>query len=492
MVPVDQAHIDRVPDELLVKILRFAQIRRHPDYVAEGKLDCTRTHSSVLTHVCHRWRAVVLDVLAFWRTLCINLDVKGNHVDRIRAYLERSRARRGLALHITFPQIPLIDWDDLASNDKNDWAPPDLTAAKEVFKVLIEYAHLWRELSIEADCDYHRDWVGQILRDVHVPVLEWFHLAEQLTQLHPDDEAPLYIVESRDIFLGGAPILHGVSYESVTWPLCAVPVAAVTHLSMMDAHHYTTMDPSDLFTLLNATPGLTHLTLFPEDVVDEPEDAIESVVLTSLTHFKASSSHLWLATALYAPSLTSLDLDTGSCVDSFLSFLESAPGHGPFPLLQELKIKAGEWFAFPHHRPLELQVLVDRLPNVEHAAFEVGDHWTRPSRDRPFRGITPVLEAITRGWPKLRTLEASGVDKDALMAFVESRAGTPFHTLLFEGKFVERLMAKHTAIVQELNTLGIQIKPASGEMSDWKGYLGSWGDAPDVVDKDMMFFGFKP
>lgn len=460
--PKDKAYINKLPEELLVTIFRLLQPPRHDPGLGihTGELLCPQTPSSLFTHVCRRWRSVVLAAPLFWSMLCIQLDMEGNHVDRIKSYFNRSVGCGGLTLHIQFPEPPRNDDDDDFEVDAFPERPSlDFTVAEQVFTVLLDYTRLWRSLFVEAECNIQRDWVAQTLRNASVPVLERFHIWETDSPwLEVDDT-----VISRDLFLSGAPNLRRISFAGSVRLLGALPLGAVTHIEIGETHHNMWNGSRVLRVLLGAAPSLTHLT-FSEN--DSHLGTLGPVFSRSLRYLKVCVSQKALVEGIRAPALTELIYDAEHELDAFLSLLRFARAPGPFPALQTLKLSGDCW-----SKDLPLDALIEKLPRIKHATFDVSS--SSGSTD-----VMPGIEAIMDGWPNLRTFHASGIDKTVLLSFVESRMGTPFHTLEFAEGFVKILKREYPQVVTRLKERGIWIEQSNHDPwgCRWAGYLKSWED----------------
>lgn len=236
----------------------------------------------------------------------------------------------------------------------------------------------------------------------------------------------------------------------------AAPMGNLTFFNLLsgDITSYTTL--RDFDTLFNEAPLLEHLVLSGDTDIQRREfgDGIHAPYLVGLV---LSGGPSLLAHYLDAPRLTTLNLEyfsLSSFLDSLVAWTEP-----PFPEVTDLRLQPDIWTT-KEGLPLELMIIVEQMPNVEHFHMDV------TMSNNASLDYKPMLDVIRHRWLRLRSFTTEGMGSCDIFDFAHSRQGMAFAEFYFGPEFVARMTRDYPETWKRVRALGIEVKVCSSYRND--------------------------
>jgi hypothetical protein len=360
-----------------------------------------------ISHVCSRWRNLILDAPVFWNHIRILLVEPAHSVDNLNTVLQRSK---NYPLDITFDCRP------------RGWTSQEgiLERIEAITNIIVSQNFRLRTFFVKADSIEQLSPVIPRLKYACAPVLESFRL-----HLIKTDAV------CGQLFLGGSPALRSVSFGGIHRSWYAVIMHGLSTLNLDFGHRPCIISNSELWSVFESSPRLRMLDLYGVHIVLNPlldPSTIQTSSLTSLKTLRLGATDTMpsLMSFLAAPNLQALqltDLDDSQLTVSFHHKFPKLqklcitrlvdPKFNPFPLLQ----------AFPTLSSLTLQ-------KIEISKYEKLLEMRNPMhrRSKKSNPLCPMLKTLTVDYP----IAKDGISvADTLFSLVIARAaiGYPLKTL---------------------------------------------------------------
>jgi hypothetical protein len=306
------APISMIPNEVLSIIFEAACLQSSPGPQRSS-------FEMILSHVSGCWRSVALNTPQLWTN--IHIDSQDSwQVQMTEVYLSRSGALP-LAIHLVIDNLDL------------EVAP----AYHNLMTHLPRWSRLWLHCHWQIDLD-------RFLEPIETSAAPCLQLIDIFLGSMPNPD-----MIDRRIFGGGAPFLTYVRLRNLALRSCLPPLQSVTNLRLDEPNQALYTSPSQLASMLNGLPALTHLVLsgyYGED--GAPLALIELPSLRSLHTLIFTDMFPILLNMILAPHMESLLLEEISAwhLDEFANLTSGSP---KFPSLKSLTIlyKPGQAFTLP-------------------------------------------------------------------------------------------------------------------------------------------------
>ena len=297
------APISKIPNEVLSIIFEATQ------YLPPSSPGPERSSfEMILSHVTGCWRSVALNTPQLWTNIHITSQ-DSCQVQMADAYLSRSGALP-LTIHLVIDNFDL----EVAS------------AYHNLIAHLPRWSRLWLHCHWQVDLD-------KFLAPIENSTAPCLKLIDIFLGSMPNPD-----MIDRRIFSGGAPFLTYVRLRNLALRSCLPPLQSVTSLRLDEPNQALYTSPSQLASMLNELPALTHLVLsghYGED--GAPLALIELPSLRSLHTLIFTDMFPTLLNMISAPHMESLLLEEISAghLDEFANLTFGSP---KFPSLKSLTI----------------------------------------------------------------------------------------------------------------------------------------------------------
>lgn len=358
-----------------------------------------------LSHVCSRWRELVLSLPSLWSRLRILLVAPASSVENLITILQRSQSQ---PLHITLDCRPRA-WPEKAT----------LTQISRRIALLMEtlltHVSRWKMFFLKADDVEQLAPVISHLKYVCAPMLESFRMLLVKTE-----------IVCGQLFLGGSPSLRSVALGGIHRSWSAVLMHNLSSLTLEFGHRPCIISNSELLSIFATSPRLSTLGLYRVHVVLNPEMEHSITYLAplgSLTTLKIGATDTLpsLINFIRAPNVHTLHL-----LDFEDSQLTPAiPFGSHFPILQNLSITGTRPSFWPYYLLHAFPTVVNlKLQNLDISKYVQ----LLGSRDNRLRTQLPRLQTLSVDYV---TVADSFALTDILYTLVTDRIslGLPLKTL---------------------------------------------------------------
>lgn len=267
-----------LPDELLALTLRYVDHKRELSF----------QHALRLSHVCRRFRRIVLADPNFWSTLCL---CYGTKIENVKRSISRSGNNTDLSITINYVHST------------------SSSALRRFMEACSSSAARWRSLTVDGSWD-NEDGPGSI-SDKVLQLMNQYHLV--LPRLHE-----LHLSESREEVFDGMPGGQPI-WETFATNFAGVQAWEAPNLNVLRCTQYI---PPPSFPFTSFTSFVLSLHLLPDAVPIQVGEMVAflaskpniSVLGLELEFTEADSADNLTSTSAVCPAVTSFRL-TASYVD---------------------------------------------------------------------------------------------------------------------------------------------------------------------------------
>ncbi|KAI0056273.1 hypothetical protein BV25DRAFT_1864971 [Artomyces pyxidatus] len=434
-----RAPVHNLPVELLSRIflLGYSDGLDPHNPFKRAALEAAPTFELLVSHVCHHWRRVALRTPRLWTHLRVR---QASHVDRARAFAERSRTA-----HID------VYLEAAAAADHVSGRTLGLDDFAEVFAVLTPHSARWRSLVVRVNDLAGQDAAYKCLAGVgrvpHLRTLQLWHLqdwgsAQSLAAGTARPPRPLFVEHPPRLAHLSLVGVH-LPWEQASW------VRGLTHLEL--ALHPEAVRPSaeQWERIFRRCPDLARLALHYSGPRVEPVSRpFRTIWLPQLTHLSLSDTDLdmlcQILRQLVMPNVRTLELELPD--QDYTPALELISGK-VFPHLDRLRVTALDctadaWEAFLAAATTLSYLEVDfrRVPIALFAALV-----TRIPRPPDLAPDTPFSDVRL---PNLQVLKVAGLRSCSMCQFMNFRRDA--------GHSVPQCFVHRTVRDREMDALCVQ------------------------------------
>lgn len=450
--PVLTASIHSLPNELLRYIFEVAHAQHCPDGV---------TLAAKLSSVCRIWRAIMLSTPALWSAIEMDWDDETS----------RKQMRLGFKLSKSTP-VDLVCSFGYADEGEHEETDEDRARIETVLHGITTHCARIKSLQIYIQTDGQRESVGEAFRDLHMPLLERFHL--QLTYIPSRDDIMIPDYEPATIFEGGAPLLRSVTLEGCGFIYCETPLTTVTTLVIEDPNFWMELDYETLAEIMNSATALESLTIVGEMSPLSARFSGPDILHPTLKHLRVDRWTFLVANCIVAPALDSLHIHSAS-VQPFAEFIRLVT-ESPTPRYPALlTLNLGD---VVFHDVEKWKALIRSTPTVLHLHTRVDD-------EEKSLGILDIVAGTPDAWPQLESVTAPGMHKHTLVHLVRSRMQQemrgPFRRLVVKEGFARAVRRDYPAVASWIGECGVEMVGRRGTTSwghnrEWTSFMHSWED----------------
>jgi hypothetical protein len=426
-IPVLVPFINTIPDELVIRIFRFAHASTEDPCQLGWRL----------LAVSRRFRALASAYGAFWQEIRIEW-IEHNAGRRFRANADAAGGKPLSVFyhgHLTPEEEPDYEyyWDI-------------------IFPAIVSRLHLIRTLVLDLEIqDDEFVAITKTFGHCTAPLLETLHIRSGF-QYRPHATA---------LFTGGAPTLREIKYTGLDYATARVPLLEMTSIEINSPASF-----QDVHQMLLDARKLTSLCLrrgsFKAPGIDEfsswtPGHAVYAqyqLTLPELVSLDVDRNTCILLDIIRAPKLKRLSMGNTEPT-KFLTFLHLAPASS-FLNLRALLMCTGSEYEGTTLSPAELLALANRLPDVE-------DLEIIHARGTSDESILNMLASDVEAWPRLSQLTLVGADRTPLMACIRARAPLGLKTLRFCRHFLARVCRAHVGAEKAISDLGVTVRESAEE-----------------------------